>query len=166
MKNARTLNSALALMAVTLSSANTAVAETPVVGNAAAPAGDLTITPVAKVETPAVPKAPSKAEISRGIMKSFHEAGKTYEEIIAEMIRVNGYDRQLARGTYKANFTKAGVPAPVEGTKPTKKVKTETAPAADAGAPAASTDAAPVVAAASTEVVAEGGTPAGDEAPV
>lgn len=98
---------------------------------------NLTITPVAKE-----PKAPSKAEISRGIMTRLHAEGKSYEEIIAEMQRVNGYDRQLARGTYKANYLKAGVPAPIEGVKPGKKAKAETAPASsessETAAPAAS----------------------------
>lgn len=115
---------------------DTAVAETT--QTATTPVdGNLTITPVAKEVKE--PKAPSKAEISRGIMTSFHAAGKSYEDIIAEMQRVNGYDRQLARGTYKANYLKAGVPAPVEGVKPGKKAKAESTEAA----PAATGEAAP-----------------------
>lgn len=93
-----------------------------------------------KAEKPApAPKAPSKADISREIMTRLHAEGKSYEDIIAEMIRVNGYDRQLARGTYKANFAKANVPAPVEGVRGAKKKATVTVdtPAADAVAPAA-----------------------------
>lgn len=54
----------------------------------------------------------SKAAISRSIMLAGHTRGQTYEQIIAAMILACGYDRQLARATYKANFIKAGVPAP------------------------------------------------------
>jgi predicted SprT family Zn-dependent metalloprotease len=53
----------------------------------------------------------SKAATSRRIMATFHAQGKSYEEIIAAMIAANGYNRQLARATYKANYQKAGVPA-------------------------------------------------------
>lgn len=53
----------------------------------------------------------SKASISRKIIYHWFHSGKTYEQIIAEMMRVNGYDRQLARGTYKANCGKIGIPA-------------------------------------------------------
>lgn len=134
------LHNSLALAAlaanVLMTSRNDAVADAPVAGTT--DTSGLTVTPVAKTE-PKEPKAPSKAEISRGIMKSFHAEGKDYEAIIAEMMRVNGYDRQLARGTYKANFTKAGVPAPVEGKRPTKKAET---PAADSTATPAGTEAA------------------------
>ena len=90
--------------------------------------------PVAKPE-----KAPSKASISRQIMKSFFDAGKTYEEAIAEMMRVNGYDRQLARGTYKNNAVRAGVPVPAVGVRGAKKkatVTVDTAPV-ETTAPAA-----------------------------
>lgn len=52
----------------------------------------------------------SKASISRRIMSVGYRAGKTYEQIIAEMIAANGYNRQLARATYKANYARAGVP--------------------------------------------------------
>lgn len=143
MSNTNTASAtALAGVALALTATNTA--------SAAVDAGGLTITPVAK--DAAAPKAPSKAEISRGIMKTLHAEGKGYEDIIAAMIAANGYDRQLARGTYKANFAKAGVPAPVEGTKPTKK----------ATAPAATTETAPV--AASTEVKTDEA-PASNEAP-
>lgn len=52
----------------------------------------------------------SKAATSRRIMLSGHRAGKSYEQIIAAMMLANGYDRQLARATYKANCLKVGVP--------------------------------------------------------
>jgi predicted SprT family Zn-dependent metalloprotease len=52
----------------------------------------------------------SKAEISRKIMKAGHSLGKTYEDIIFALQRVNGYSRQLARATFKANREKAGLP--------------------------------------------------------
>jgi predicted SprT family Zn-dependent metalloprotease len=54
----------------------------------------------------------SKAAISRSIMLAGHTRGQTYEQIISAMMLANGYDRQLARATYKANFEKVGVPAP------------------------------------------------------
>lgn len=53
----------------------------------------------------------SKASLSRKIMINGHRSGIGYEAIIAEMIAVNGYTRQLARATYLANYVKAGVPA-------------------------------------------------------
>lgn len=62
------------------------------------------------VPTQAPVAGESKASISRRIMKTWYMAGKSYEEIIAEMMRVNGYDRQLARGTFKANAPKIGLP--------------------------------------------------------
>ena len=52
----------------------------------------------------------SKAAISRGIMLAGYRAGKSYEMIIVEMIAACGYNRQLARGTYKANCGKIGIP--------------------------------------------------------
>jgi predicted SprT family Zn-dependent metalloprotease len=54
----------------------------------------------------------SKASISRSIMLAGHGRGQTYEQIIAAMMAACGYDRQLARATYKANFHKVGCPAP------------------------------------------------------
>ena len=53
----------------------------------------------------------SKASISRRIMQQGYRAGHSYETIIAAMIAANGYDRQLARGTFKANAVKVGIPA-------------------------------------------------------
>jgi len=52
----------------------------------------------------------SKAATSRRIMLSGHQGGQSYEQIIAAMMLANGYDRQLARATYKANAAKVGVP--------------------------------------------------------
>lgn len=52
----------------------------------------------------------SKAAQARNIMSSWYTAGKTYEQIIAEIQRVTGHDRQLARATYKANAPKVNVP--------------------------------------------------------
>jgi len=52
----------------------------------------------------------SKAATSRRIMLSGHQAGQSYEQIIAAMMFANGYDRQLARATYKANAARVGVP--------------------------------------------------------
>lgn len=52
----------------------------------------------------------SKAATSRRIMLSGHRSGHSYEEIIAAMMFANGYDRQLARATYKANAPKVGLP--------------------------------------------------------
>lgn len=52
----------------------------------------------------------SKAAVSRRIMLSGHRSGQGYEQIIQAMMFANGYDRQLARATYKANADKVGVP--------------------------------------------------------
>ena len=80
-----------------------------------------TVVPAAPVPMPTRPVAPaphfregaSKAAISRSIMLAGHNRGQTYEQIINAMILANGYDRQLARATYKANYEKVGVPAPL-----------------------------------------------------
>jgi len=53
----------------------------------------------------------SKAATSRRIMLSGYQSGQSYEVIIQAMIAANGYDRQLARGTFKANAPKIGIPA-------------------------------------------------------
>lgn len=53
----------------------------------------------------------SKAAISRSIMLSGYRAGHSLETIIQAMITANGYDRQLARATFKANASKVGIPA-------------------------------------------------------
>ena len=61
------------------------------------------------VSTQKVP-GESKAATSRRIMLEGYRAGRSYEAIIAEMIAANGYDRGLARGTFKANAPKVGIP--------------------------------------------------------
>jgi len=90
---------------------------TPIVPRTVAP----TVVAVAPIVTPkpAVVKidtlpvhGESKAATSRRIMATLHAQGKSYEEIIAAMIAANGYNRQLARATYKANHERAGVPMP------------------------------------------------------
>jgi SprT protein len=52
----------------------------------------------------------SKAATSRRIMLAGHQAGASYETVIAQMMTACGYNRQLARGTYKANAPKLGIP--------------------------------------------------------
>jgi predicted SprT family Zn-dependent metalloprotease len=69
-----------------------------------------TPTPAAPRQQPTFAGGQSKASISRSIMLSGYRAGQTYEAIIAAMIAANGYDRQLARATFKANAAKVGVP--------------------------------------------------------
>jgi SprT protein len=72
------------------------------------------VRPVAKpVQTPvaAFASGNSKASISRAIMLSGYRGGQTYEQIITAMIAANGYDRQLARATFKANAPKVGIPS-------------------------------------------------------
>lgn len=71
-------------------------------------------TPVNPVVAPRIfPPAPgeSKAATSRRIMLAGYRAGHSYETIISAMIAANGYDRQLARGTFKANAPKVGIPS-------------------------------------------------------
>jgi hypothetical protein len=53
----------------------------------------------------------SKAATSRAIMQAGYRRGDSYETIIAAMIAANGYDRQLARGTFKANAPRVGIPS-------------------------------------------------------
>jgi SprT protein len=68
------------------------------------------VIPVQRVTAPTVTVAgQSKAAISRGIMLAGHRAGESYETIINKMIAANGYTRQLAVGTYKANAPKIGI---------------------------------------------------------
>lgn len=64
------------------------------------------------VKQPAATAQPgeSKAATSRRIMLSGYRLGRTYEEIIAAMIQANGYDRSLARATFKANAGRVGIP--------------------------------------------------------
>lgn len=74
----------------------------------------VTTQPIARAAV--VPDAPhfaagaSKASIARSIMLAGHTRGQTYEQIITAMMLACGYDRQLARATYKANAAKVGVP--------------------------------------------------------
>ncbi len=53
----------------------------------------------------------SKAATSRRIMLAGYQAGHTYEQIITAMIAANGYERQLARATFKANAARVNIPA-------------------------------------------------------
>jgi predicted SprT family Zn-dependent metalloprotease len=72
------------------------------------------VTPVQRVQPPVAPTfaiGQSKAATSRAIMLSGYRSGQKYEQIIAVMMLVNGYDRQLARATFKANAPKVGIPA-------------------------------------------------------
>jgi predicted SprT family Zn-dependent metalloprotease len=52
----------------------------------------------------------SKAAVSRRIMLTGYRNGDSYETIIAAMMQVNGYTRQLARGTFKANAARVDIP--------------------------------------------------------
>lgn len=75
--------------------------------------GVLATLPVATAPTTPVrtlPAGASKAARSRAIMLSGHTQGMTYEQIIAAMQAACGYDRALARATYKANCAKVGIP--------------------------------------------------------
>lgn len=75
------------------------------------PTTPVVVAPVVKpLQAPAA-GGESKAAVSRRIMLSGYQSGKSYEEIIQAMIFANGYDRQLARGTFKANAPKVGIPA-------------------------------------------------------
>ena len=69
-----------------------------------------TVLPVAPVVVARPVAGESKAAISRRIMLSGTAAGYSYEQIINAMIAANGYERQLARATYKANCAKLGLP--------------------------------------------------------
>ena len=61
---------------------------------------------------PVAAQGMSKAARSRALMRAGYQRGDSYEVVIAAMMVVNGYSRQLARATYLANYAKAGVPAP------------------------------------------------------
>lgn len=71
-------------------------------------------TEVPAVRTPAPAQAfaagASKASISRSIMLAGHTRNMPFEQVIAAMMAACGYDRQLARATYKANAPKIGIP--------------------------------------------------------
>ena len=68
--------------------------------------------PVQRIAAPvqAFAAGASKASISRSIMLAGHTRNMPYEDVIAAMMRACGYDRQLARATYKANAPKIGIP--------------------------------------------------------
>jgi predicted SprT family Zn-dependent metalloprotease len=66
---------------------------------------------VAPVVLPAALQGQSKAAISRQLMAAGYLRNDSYETIIAAMMAVNGYTRQLARGTFKANAARVGIPA-------------------------------------------------------
>lgn len=69
---------------------------------------------VAVTQTAAKPsrwQGDSKAAKSREIMAFGYQNKWTYEMIITEMQKENGYDRQLARGTFKANAPRVGIPS-------------------------------------------------------
>ena len=102
---------------------------TPVVKVAVAKVTPADITGIPRVTAPALPiqrpevpvvrtPAPaqsfaagaSKASISRSIMLAGHTRNMPYEQVIAAMMAACGYDRQLARATYKANAPKIGIP--------------------------------------------------------
>lgn len=85
-------------------------ADTPLLKQMFPEVKPLVIKPVPRVEITAAHPGESKAAISRRLMSAGYRDGKSYEAIIAEMIAANGYDRQLARGTFKANAPKIGIP--------------------------------------------------------
>lgn len=68
--------------------------------------------PVAQpqIVQPAPAAGESKAAVSRRIMLTGYQAGRSYEAIITSMMLANGYTRQLARATYLANAPKIGIP--------------------------------------------------------
>ena len=66
--------------------------------------------PVQRNAAPAIPQGVSKAAMSRSIMLAGYNRSMPYEQIIAAMIVACGYERQLARATFKANAPKVGIP--------------------------------------------------------
>ena len=66
--------------------------------------------PVQRQPATAFAAGASKASISRSIMLAGHTRNLPYEDVITAMMAACGYDRQLARATYKANCTKIGIP--------------------------------------------------------
>jgi len=52
----------------------------------------------------------SKAACARRLMQIGYQQGNSYEEIIQAMMRACGYNRNLARATFKVNAARAGVP--------------------------------------------------------
>lgn len=87
----------------------------PIVKNAdhapvAVPVARPVVIPRATVPVPAQLQGQSKAAISRQLMAAGYRRNDTYETIIAALMAVNGYTRQLARGTFKANAARVGIP--------------------------------------------------------
>lgn len=70
--------------------------------------------PVARPAAAPAPQAftegTSKAAKSRSIMAHGYRAGHTYDAIINAMMLANGYNRQLARATFKANSVRVSIP--------------------------------------------------------
>lgn len=60
--------------------------------------------------SPAEFRGMSKVQVARALMVTLHREGKSYEEIIATLMRVNGHSRQLARVYYAGNVVRCGVP--------------------------------------------------------
>lgn len=63
-----------------------------------------------KITVTAAHAGESKASISRRIMANGYRDGVGYEAIIAAMMSANGYNRQLARATFKANAHRVNIP--------------------------------------------------------
>lgn len=77
----------------------------------AAPVQQLVMQTPAPRPAPLINTGESKAAISRRIMLAGYNRNLDYEDIIGAMIAANGYDRQLARATFKANAPKVGIPS-------------------------------------------------------
>lgn len=75
-----------------------------------APAARPVVQPVIPVVQRVAIAGESKAATSRRIMLHGYQNGHTYEAIISAMMLANGYDRQLARATFKANGPKIDIP--------------------------------------------------------
>lgn len=69
------------------------------------------VAPVAKRVQPVQIQGESKAMISRRIMLSGFGSGKSYAEILDDMIATNSLDRQLAISVFTYNAPKLGIPA-------------------------------------------------------
>jgi predicted SprT family Zn-dependent metalloprotease len=68
------------------------------------------VAPRIVMHAPTAAPGTSKAAQARAIMQRMYAAGSSYEAVIAEIMRVTGHARQLARATYKANAPKIGIP--------------------------------------------------------
>jgi SprT protein len=67
--------------------------------------------PPSPAPAPLINTGESKAAVSRRIMLAGYNRKMGYEDIISAMIMANGYNRQLARATFKANAPKVGIPS-------------------------------------------------------